>query len=156
MDFHDLEELVLYGSLENFISLVNELTEGAFLHITDAFTEQEVNLIKDKMLNLQTNTASTFYKMDSLIPDYWRDITLEVGKKYSVPVVKKAAYFFPWNSETDLFSLINRRWRILKVLGGKEYNFGEEHDKTSGHNKVSSQACCQFLLVTFQTNFFHF
>ena len=100
MAFAELEKLVNRGTISDFNALVTGLVKGAFLHITDAFNDEEVTFIKSRMLALQSSTLSTFYKMDGLIPDYWRDITPESGKQYAVAAVKKAGFFFPWNSES--------------------------------------------------------
>ena len=77
MAFAELEKLVNRGTISDFNALVTGLVKGAFLHITDAFNDEEVTFIKSRMLALQSSTLSTFYKMDGLIPDYWRDITPE-------------------------------------------------------------------------------
>ena len=132
MAFAELEKLVNRGTISDFNALVTGLVKGAFLHITDAFNDEEVTFIKSRMLALQSSTLSTFYKMDGLIPDYWRDITPESGKQYAVAAVKKAGFFFPWNSEKELFELINKRWRILKVLGGRAFDFGEAAEPKDG------------------------
>ena len=115
IDFQELETIVREGT-SRFTSLVEDLSTGTFLVIRSCFSEEEIFFLKESMLNLQKTKESTFYKMDRLIPDYWRNITPEVAKKYSVPIVKKAAYFFPWNDQKKLFALINRRWRLYKVL----------------------------------------
>lgn len=132
MAFAELEQLVYRGTISDFDALVTGLVKGAFLHITDAFNDEEVTFIKSRQLALQSSTPSTFYKMDGLIPDYWRDITPGIGKQYAVAAVKKAGFFFPWNSEKKLFNLINRRWRILKVLGGRPFDFGEATEPKDG------------------------
>ena len=132
MAFAELEQLVYCGSINDFDSLVTRLVNGTFLHITDAFNDEEVTFIKSRLLALQSSTPSTFYKMDGLIPDYWRDITPQSGKQYAVSAVKKAGFFFPWNSEKELFELINKRWRILKVLGGRAFDFGEATEPKDG------------------------
>ena len=71
--------------------------------------------------------------MNGQIPDFWRDISSNIAKKYSLPIVKKAAYFFPWNSNKELFNMVNRRWRILKILGGKPSSFGENTKPEDGY-----------------------
>ncbi|QNI41217.1 hypothetical protein SynA1528_00169 [Synechococcus sp. A15-28] len=101
--------------------------------IRSCFSKEEIYFIKESMLNLQEKTESTFYKMDRLIPDYWRNITPEIAKKYSVPIVKQAAYFFPWNDQKELFALINRRWRLYKVLGGRSEDFAEHSKPEEGY-----------------------
>ena len=66
-----------------------------FLLVRNAFSNQEVSYIKKAMLKLQEESESRFFKMDGLIPDFWRDITAEHSHKYGVPVIKKVLIFFP-------------------------------------------------------------
>ena len=132
IDYHDLHEIFYENKDVKFRQIVDRLIGGSFLLVRNAFSSQEVNYIKKAMRKLQEESESRFFKMDGLIPDFWRDITAEHSHKYGVPVIKKSAYFFPWNSQKELFELIYERWRIFKVLGGKDALFAEKKTPVDG------------------------
>ena len=92
-----------------------------------------MHLIKSKGMELMKSTPNTFYKMNDKMPNFWRDITSEHSQKYGVPVIKQSMYFFHWNGEKDLFELINRRWRIFKILGGKPPEYGSTNFPCDGY-----------------------
>jgi len=100
-------------------NLVECLAAGDFLVLKECFTKEESEAIKNTGRNLMAREASGFYKMIEGVPNFWRDITAAEEKKYSVPAIKKSMYFFPWNGEDRLFTLVRRPWRIAKTLGGK-------------------------------------
>ena len=119
LDFKEVERIIDSNDVSNFIDIVNKLCSGSLLILRNSFSLDEIKYIKSKGMQLMRDTPSTFYKMDKKIPNHWRDITSENSNKYGVPVVKQSMYFFHWNGEKDLFKLLNRRWRIFKILGGK-------------------------------------
>lgn len=123
--YKDLLDIFDKNDLSSFKSIVNEVASGAYLIIEKSFSKGEVEFIKNVGLKLMRETKSSFYKMDRIIPNFWRDITSEHSKKYGVPVVKKSMYFFHWNKEKDLFDLVNKRWDIMKILSGGESSFGK-------------------------------
>ena len=131
--FTELENIFASQDNEKFLDVVSDLAKGAILVIRNCFSDEEIGYIKSRAHNLMTTTSSTFYRMNSLIPDFWRDITEEHSKKYGVPVIKQSAYFFPWNKEDKLFRLIYRRWRIIKSLGGREQTFAEHSEPKDGY-----------------------
>ena len=118
---------------KNIGELVEELADGCFLVVKNAFNSAEVDFMKRVGTDLMKNTPSTFYKMDSLIPNFWRDITEEHSHKYGVPVVKQSMYFFHWNGEEKLFDMINQRWGLFKILGGREENFATNKTPEDGY-----------------------
>ena len=90
ISFDELEEIYLNQNSSRILKLVERIIEGDFLIIRAAFSYEEIIFMKKKMEDLMNKTNSTFYKMDSLIPDFWRNITSEHSHKYGVPVVKKS------------------------------------------------------------------
>ena len=125
IDFFVLEDIVLKSDIARFELILDDLVRGAIYIVKNAFSRQEVDFIKDKAHALKASKESQFFKMNSKIPNFWRDITPEVGLNYGVPVVKESFYFFHWKGEEQHFSLVNRRWDIIKILGGKPSTFGK-------------------------------
>ena len=124
---------VFYENREaEFREIVFRLVGGSILLVRNAFSREEVAFLKQTMFDLQKKTESRFFKINGLIPDFWRDITAEHSHKYGVSFVRKSAYFFPWNNKKDLFDLIYERWRIFKVLGGKDALFAENRTPADG------------------------
>ena len=125
IDFKRLLEIFNKNDFNSFEKIVEDLSNGSFLIIQKCFTKKEIEFLKEVGNNLMNSEESSFYKMDRKIPNFWRDITSEHSHKYGVPVVKKSMYFFHWNGEEKLFELINKRWDIIKILGGRESSFGK-------------------------------
>ena len=125
INFNKLQEIFKNSDFTSFENLVRDLSNGSFLIIEKCFSKNEIDFLKETGNNLMNSQKSSFYKMDKKIPNFWRDITSEHSHKYGVPVVKKSMYFFHWNGEDKLFELINKRWDIIKILGGRESSFGK-------------------------------
>ena len=125
IDFSELQDIFIKNDLNKFKNLVHNLSKGSFIVIKRCFSKKEIDFLKETGKNLMNSKKSSFYKMDRKIPNFWRDITSEHSHKYGVPVVKKSMYFFHWNGENKLFELINKRWDIIKILGGRESSFGK-------------------------------
>lgn len=125
IDFKRLLDIFNKNDFNSFEKIVEDLSNGSLLIIQKCFTKKEIEFLKEVGNNLMNSQESSFYKMDRKIPNFWRDITSEHSHKYGVPVVKKSMYFFHWNGEEKLFKLINKRWDIIKILGGRESSFGK-------------------------------
>jgi hypothetical protein len=99
--------------------LVTKLAKGAFVILRNSFDLDELDTLKDEFNILEEGTASAFHKMLEGVPNYWRDITDELSSKYAVPVVKKSAYFFPMNQDSNnVYKIVYPKWRLLKALSG--------------------------------------
>jgi len=86
-----------------------------------SFSPSEVQQLREASLRLRQSEDPSFSKMVEGCPNFWRDITDDTAKKYAVNAIKKASYFFPWNpTSSELFQLVYPRWRIAKLLGGKD------------------------------------
>ena len=84
---------IFYENKEvKFRQIVGRLIDGSFLLVRNAFPTKKSVTLK-AMLKLQEESESRFFKMDGLIPDFWRDITAEHSHKYGVPVIKKVLIF---------------------------------------------------------------
>ena len=124
---HDIEivdfEIVLSKFQSNnkeFITeIISKLADGYFIVLRNSFSVFEIEKIKSEFIKLEENTESTFHKMIEGVPNYYRNITEELSNKYAVPVVKKSAYFFPMNEDSnEMFNLVYPRWRLCKALSG--------------------------------------
>ena len=126
IDYKDLHEIFYENKEVKFRQIVDRLIDGSFFISSKCLFHHEVSYIKKAMLKLQEESESRFFKMDGLIPDFWRDITAGHSHKYGVPVIKEKCLFFPGIARKELFELIYERWRIFKVLGGKDALFAEK------------------------------
>ena len=87
--------------------------------------------LKHKALKFFQSEPSSFHPMQGLPPDFHKIITEEEGKKYSFPLVKHAAYYFPWNQD-PIWGPIWERWRIIKRLMGLETDAYEKNSPKDG------------------------
>ena len=133
INFKELQEIIDKNDLISFEKIVRDLSKGCLLVIEKCFSKSEIDFLKETGINLMHSEESSFYKMDRKIPNFWRDITSEHSHKYGVPVVKKSMYFFHWNGEEKLFELINKRWDIIKILGGRKSSFGKSTFPEDGY-----------------------
>ena len=133
IDFQKLIDIFNQNDFVAFDKIVRDLSNGSFLIIQKCFSNEEIDFLKETGINLMNSKESSFHKMDRKIPNFWRDITSEHSHKYGVPVVKKSMYFFHWNGEDKLFNLINKRWDIIKILGGRESSFGKSTFPEDGY-----------------------
>ena len=122
-DFSELQRAFEKQNAAPFVELAREIARGVVLVLKNSFSLGEVEFLKSEALRLRSTESSSFHKMLEGVPDYWRDISdPEITKQYSVAHVKKAAYFFPWNSSGSssptVFETVYPRWRVLKTLAG--------------------------------------
>jgi len=132
IDFQELELIVQAADKDAFEKIVDDLAGGAFLVTRKAFSDSEVDYILDRGRALMKATESSFHKMIEGVGDFWRDITPEENHKYSVRAVKQSMYFFPWNKEQELYKIVRRPWRIMKMLAGVDPFLTENNTPKDG------------------------
>lgn len=132
IEFVELNEIVETENEDAFISIVEDLAAGTFLVTRGAFSNDEVDFILSRGRSLMESMDSGFQKMVEGVGDFWRNITPEASHKYSVSAVKESMYFFPWNGEQELYRLVRRPWRIMKMLGGIDPLLTENNTPADG------------------------
>lgn len=114
-------------------SLISELLDGKVLLVKEAFNQDFVDEIKNKVKEFWKNQPNTFYKMVEGCPDYHRIVTPEIAKNYSVGAVRHSTYFFPWNNDPCKFNeRIYERWRYSKFLAGLDFKQYEANTPKDG------------------------
>ena len=77
-------------------------------------------------------------------PNFDRVIDAETARNYSVNSIRHSFYYFPWNEDhSNMFSEINKRWRIIKFLGG--FNFIEYEKNTPLDGQIDRIHFCLYL-----------
>ena len=133
MDWADLKHYVRMGDPEWIEDMVRSLYAGDVYILTQAFDPAWMRELRAKTIEYWTTKPSEFYQMLEGCPDFHRLIDLETGKKYSFPVCKHSAFFYPWNDDPlEVFFTINKRWRVIKVLMGLEPDAYEKNTPKDG------------------------
>lgn len=119
IEFDELETIFLEFKVELIDNLIQELADGAVLIVKNTLSKIEIDKIKSQFNDMMINRPSSFHKMFDEVPNFWREISEDVGKQYSIPIAKKAAYFFGHNIDShELNQIIYPKWRVFKALCG--------------------------------------
>ncbi len=122
-----------FSNLNDLKSLINSIYDGDIYIVKNSFDKSFVEKVKNDFQNFVKSKESSFHKMKENCPDFHRIIDENVSGLYSIKALKHSAYFFPWNGdENNLFPVINKRWRYLKIMGGRKYNEFENNTPKDG------------------------
>jgi len=133
VDYSALASAFLRQDSGPFRELLEPLSTGAFLILRDAFSISEATQLKEISLALRKSEGPSFSKIVEGCPNFWRDITEDETKSYSIKSIKKSSYFFPWNpTSSAVFKLVYPRWRVAKLLGGKPPTIYETNTPKDG------------------------
>lgn len=124
-DWRDLEQSMLAGDFEVCRDVARRCALGEVVILKGAFSLEDRDLLLKSAAELEQSEESSFHKMLEGVPDYWRNITEDVGVKYAVPVVKRSYYWFPWNRHA-VWDVVYPKWRVLKALGGRDPQHAED------------------------------
>lgn len=102
--------------------------------LAGAFPPDFMASLQNKARTFFASEPSSFHKMveSPLPPDFHRVIDAEEGRKYSFPLVKHSAYYFPWNRD-PVWEPVWERWRVIKTLMGLE---ADEYEKNTPKDGV--------------------
>ena len=134
MDFQEYKTKV-EAQDDSFVNtMVESLYSGDAYLIKGAFSKEFMTDLRNNIHEYCLDKPSEFHKMLEGSPDFHRMIDPEAGKKYAVASCKHSCYFYAWNDDPfDLFTPINERWRILKLLMGLQ---ADEYEKNTPKDGV--------------------
>ena len=132
-DWGGFKDAVERGSDYFADRLCASLYAGDCYILRGAFSRSFMLSLKKKALEFFRSEPSSFHKMteNPLTPDFHKIITEEEGRKYSFPICKHAAYYFPWNQD-PIWEPIWGRWRVVKKLMGLKEDEYERNTPKDG------------------------
>ncbi|MBT5869718.1 MAG: hypothetical protein HOH38_12845 [Nitrospinaceae bacterium] len=141
--FESFQQSVLNPEPQFVKSVVDSLYSGDVFILKNAFNPEFMVQLVNTMYEHGEQSESSFHKMLDGCPDFHRKITPELAKNYALRQIKHSYYFFNWNNDPfNLFSTINKRWGIFKVLGG--FCFNEYEDKSPSTGIVDRLQIAQY------------
>ena len=112
-----------FNNLKNIKRYIDILYKGKFLLIKNIYTKKQIENIKSKVLKIEKNQKQSFHRLKRKTPNFWRNITPTLSKKYSLKTDRTSWYFFRWNkSSRYYFNLFDDLWKKIKLLQGLEEN----------------------------------
>jgi len=108
---------------------------GDIYLLKEAFSREEMERPRRLLHEHGRRTPSTFHKMVQNCPNFHRIIDGEVNRAglYSFEATKHSYYFYLWNEEEfGLWPSVLRRWRPIKLLGGRLPNEFERNTPLDG------------------------
>ena len=133
IDFKNFEKEVRSQN-ENFVQkTIDSLYLGDILILKNAFSKKFMEYLRDSVYKIWTATPSQFHKMIEGCPDYHREQDEEIAKKYVFESVRHSYYWFHWNGDPlGVIPEINKRWRVIKILGGLDETAYEKNTPQNG------------------------
>ncbi len=102
---------------------ISNLYKGKYLLIQNVYTNKQIEKVKSKVLKIEKNQKQAFYRLKKKIPNYWRNITPTLSKKYSLKTNRTSWYFFRWNKSSRFYyKLFDPLWKKAKILQGLDQN----------------------------------
>ena len=98
-NFFEFEENVYSNSKKFSEELVHSLLSGDIILLKNTFESSYLKEIKNIFKKKFSQSESTFHKMIEGCPNFFRNITPNLSKKYSFHQIKKTYYLFPWNKK---------------------------------------------------------
>lgn len=124
IEFEELEKKIFIENDEKFCEkLINNFYDGCVYQFLNAFDEKSIEFIIDKCVSLSKKNKSndTILKENNKNFFYVQKDDLSSDTKYKA--LDKSYYFFPWNKDSKkIFDIINRKWKVIKILGGQSDN----------------------------------
>lgn len=134
IDYNDFKKKYINDN-KNCEDLVNSLLAGDLYLLKNVFTKKYINDLKDYVANRFLTDKSEFHKVLDGVPNFTRDITSDLGKKYSFNQRRQLRYFFPFNEKNEAFKVyetIYPVWRNLKYLMGYKKDVWEKNKPSDG------------------------
>ena len=121
LQFSEFANIVLNQDFSKAEKLVEEVYEGNALILEDALSKQEIDRLKFLALEFGASQQAKRLKIIDDCPD-WH----EINNEENIPTggyttIDHSYYFFRWNKTgTEIFQILNSKWRIGKVFNGFE------------------------------------
>ena len=133
LDFKEFSKLIDVQDKEFADKITGSLIQGDIYILKNAFKKEFFEDLKLKCYKYFKNTPSSFHKMLEGSPDFYRNIDIETGKKYSFKVCKKSYYFYHWNNDPlKIFEETYDKWRRIKILMGLDGHIWEKNTPKDG------------------------
>ena len=89
--------------------------------------------LRDKVFKIWNSSETNFHKMVEGCPDFHRKQDEKIAKKYVFESIRHSYYWFHWNGDPmSVIPEINKRWRVLKFLGGLNKHTYEKNTPKDG------------------------
>ena len=135
LDFSTLKKFIDENNEKEIIKLLKSFYEGSLIIVKNSFKEEELDFVKNYLVNKYKKKKSEFYKLKENCPNFHRVIGPEESKKYILQSDRHDYYFFPWNrsrEKYDVFNLFYPKWRVVKFLAGLRPNEFENNTPKDG------------------------
>ena len=133
ISYNEFKDLRDKFDLNKAKELVSNLIDGKVLLVKGAYSKNEVNDIKSKVMKFWKENPDTHYKMLEGCPDFHRNVTPQKTKYYSNGGVKHHSFFFRWNKDPyDIKNTFYERWKYTKYIAGLNSNEYENNTPKDG------------------------
>ena len=113
--------------------IVNSLYEGDIYIFKNAFTKFFLNSLRERVYKNFHSSEPGFHKMIENCPDFHRKQDEKIAKKYVFPSIRHSYYWFHWNGDPmSVIPEINKKWRVIKFLGGLDKKTYEKNTPKDG------------------------
>jgi hypothetical protein len=122
--FTEFKDIVIENNEEKCKEIVESLYSGDIYILRNAYTEEFVEELKDKLFKWGNSTPSEFYKTKEGVPNFHRIVDESVNQNYAMKPLWHIYYLFPWNKDNldGVYKEVTKRWGILKMLSGYDYD----------------------------------
>ena len=133
MDYQEFKGKV-QEQADSFVhSIVDSLYSGDTYLLKGAYPKEFMTNLRKRVHAYFQEKPSEFFKMLEGVPNFYRNIDPETGKKYSIASCKQEAYVFPWNDDSlELLEPLYERWRVIKFLMGLQPDEYEKNTPKDG------------------------
>jgi len=118
-EYENFKDTIINNDEHEAGKIVRSLYEGDIFILRNAYSLEFVENLKDKLFEWGQSTKSEFYKTYENVPNFHRIIDESINGKYAMKPIWHIFYLFPWNKDNlGVYKEINKRWSIMKMLGG--------------------------------------
>lgn len=128
--YEEFKDIVLENNKVKAGEIVQSLYAGDIFILRNAYSEEFIEELKDKLFEWGNSSPSEFYKTHENVPNFHRIVDETVNQNYAMKPLWHIYYMFPWNDDNlgGVYKEIEKRWEILKFLSG--YKFDEFKNNT--------------------------
>lgn len=113
--------------------VVKSVYAGDLYILRGAFSKEFMLDLRNRTFQLMQSTESSFHKILEGAPNFHRVVTTEAAKNYTFKSVRHSYYFFPWNPDPlQMREEVMQRWRICKLVGGRQADEWETNTPRDG------------------------
>jgi len=132
-NYEDFKEKIFSNSNKFAEEIVLSLLSGNAIILKNAFEKSFLSHLKNELSKIFLNSKSEFHKIVEHCPNFYRNITADLSKKYAFKQIKHTHYFFPWNEDFNkLYFETFKKWQVIKYLSGYKKNAFEKNTPKNG------------------------